>query len=375
MWIFTSFGLLMPAERPSKYTPDWDDRRLQVRARKARALDILRAEFMKNTLGETIYTPDKDYEYRAYCTHEAFAIAMMKMTLDVNYTKFKPTTDRYKDHEYHSLLNRIWGVVSNALSDRAHQWGYWKEYGRDEWSWRPDGWNDPKKGQPKTGSGWPDDPGAKSRQASTSADDVRPRSPLRSGGAATSGVTDGASDWRDCRTPQPAGYPGEYDPYGPTGMDGKYALPGGTFGGGVHRNTSATRDKYEPEVWEEVAQTNAGVGCLSVSADALSDEDWRTLDTLLESLPSKDEGALSDPALEGMDIVVRARLEVDDLTRSLGHRMTHSACNHGWGPNAKARCRRKHNNETIKRIEEIERLIEEVEASRRPQQQPALTAG
>lgn len=395
MWVFTSFGLLMPAIRPPKYCPTYDDRKLQIRARRSKDLDILRAKFMPNSLGETIHTPSMDYEYRAYCTHEAWAVAMMRMSLEIDYTKFKPTTDRYKDSVYHSVLNRIWGVVISDLSSKKHQDDYWHSRGSDDWDWRPDRWRDSaadsKKAPGKAGTGWPDDPPMHSYRPSkgNGPEDVRPRSPLVSGGAA-SARDNGASDWNDCRQPKPSGYaaPAGYATTRSVGgndaesdawrgyLAPRYGYPedsaSATNGVVLEKyDSSVDRDETEPEVWD-IPSSDITAG---LSADALSDDDWKTLDALLNALPSTDDGATGDPLLEGMDIVTRARLEIADLTRSLGDRMTHADCDHGWSPNAKARCRRKHNHEVIKRIDEIEALIEDVKAERRRNVQPALAAG
>jgi hypothetical protein len=122
MWIATGFGFLMPAVRPAKTIRFGDDRTLQVRARRARDLDLLRAEYMQGKLGPTLHTPDKDYEYRAYCTPEAFAFAVAQMVMGIDYLKFKPTSlDRYEDAELHSMLNRIWSVVSQSMSTATHR--------------------------------------------------------------------------------------------------------------------------------------------------------------------------------------------------------------------------------------------------------------
>lgn len=110
MWIMTSYGILMPALRPADTIAEGDDRTLQVRSRRAKDLDILRVEFMPE-LGETIHTPEFDYNYRAYCTPQQFADAVARQIMEIDYLKFKPTTDRYKDHELHGALNSIWGTV------------------------------------------------------------------------------------------------------------------------------------------------------------------------------------------------------------------------------------------------------------------------
>lgn len=125
MWIATSYGFLMPAIRPPKTVAKDDDRTLQVRARRPKDLDILRAEYMKGKLGPTVHTPKFDYEYRAYCTPEAFALAVARMIVEIDYLKFKPTTDRYEDNELHDMYNSMWGTILSHLSSKSHQHYYW----------------------------------------------------------------------------------------------------------------------------------------------------------------------------------------------------------------------------------------------------------
>lgn len=139
MWVMSSFGILMPAIRPPKTVARGDDRTLQIRSRRARDLDTLRAEYMKGKLGPTIHTPKMDYNVRAYCTPESFALALAQMAMEIDYLKFKPTTDRYEDDELHDCYNGIWSVVMNRLSPIAHQNRYWSQHGSSDWTWRPSG--------------------------------------------------------------------------------------------------------------------------------------------------------------------------------------------------------------------------------------------
>src|SRR4051794_18513239 len=98
MWIFAPFGLLMPAEIPAKYKKPGQENTIQIRARRSKDLDILRARYMLGTLGPTLHTPDKDYEYRAYADREDWKEALGLMTDDISYSKFKPTSeDWYED--------------------------------------------------------------------------------------------------------------------------------------------------------------------------------------------------------------------------------------------------------------------------------------
>lgn len=126
MWVMTSFGILMPSVRPAGTVPRGDDRVMQIRARRRKDLEILKAEYMGDKLGEIMALVGTDYEYRAYCTRADWATAMAQMSLDIDYTKFKPTTDRYKDHELHGLYLRLWGAILHGLSTKSYQEAYWR---------------------------------------------------------------------------------------------------------------------------------------------------------------------------------------------------------------------------------------------------------
>ncbi len=126
MWIMTSFGILMPSVRPAGTIPPGDERHIQVRARRRKDLEILKAEYMGDKLGEIQALVGTDYEYRAYCTRVDWAETMAKMSLDIDYTKFKPTTDRYKDHSLHALYLSMWGMILNRLSTKEYQTAYWR---------------------------------------------------------------------------------------------------------------------------------------------------------------------------------------------------------------------------------------------------------
>lgn len=124
MWVFTSFGVLMPSVRPKGTIPAGDDRLIQVRARRMRDLIILKNEYLPE-LGDIIEIPYSDYEYRAYCTHEQWAAALAKISMDIDYTKFKPTTEaKYGDKQLHDLYNKVWGVFFSTVSTLGHQERY-----------------------------------------------------------------------------------------------------------------------------------------------------------------------------------------------------------------------------------------------------------
>lgn len=119
MWVFATFGILMPAIRPPATVAKDDPKTLQIRSRRAKDLDILRAKYMLGTLGATIHTPQLDYEYRAYCEPQHFSEALSKMVLDIDWKKFKPETiDKYADEDLHRFYNAVWGVMFSAFSEK-----------------------------------------------------------------------------------------------------------------------------------------------------------------------------------------------------------------------------------------------------------------
>lgn len=344
MWVMTSFGILMPAKRPEKYTPSWDDRTMQIRARCSHHLDILRAEYMKGALGETIYSPDKDYEYRAYCTPDSWAVAMMKMSLDIDYVKFKPTTYRYQDTKLHDVYNRIWGVVISMLGTRTHQHEYWHSTGTGSapgsQPWRPEGTAGKSvtalgKGGAGGGTGWPDAPPAKARVKPS----PHPR-PQSSGGGTT--VRTGPYDWDDARSPMPLGYPKDYSDYEPG-----------------YRDTSADRDEYVPEVWDTPIPGQPWTG-----VSGLSDEDLAAVDAVIDNTPltaqdlDEIEHARVDEAMR------RARQEIEDLQWSLLDPISHKNCPVHKTNEVREACRTKFYESTLARIRHLEELVGDVQTRR-----------
>lgn len=126
MWVMTSWGVLMPGLRPAGTVEPGDERTLQVRARRRGDLQTLRDRYMPDTLGPIIRLPQTDYEYRAYCTPDAWGDALADIGRDVDYVKFKETAEtRFGDKILHDLYVRIWGVIFAQLSTSRHQHEYW----------------------------------------------------------------------------------------------------------------------------------------------------------------------------------------------------------------------------------------------------------
>lgn len=114
MWIMTHFGILMPSLRPEDTVLPGDNRLIQIRARRAKDLNYLRDHYAPY-LGATLFLGDTDYQYRAYCTHRELADITAQLALEIDYVKFKPTTDRHNDRSLHDLYNKIWSDVLDAF--------------------------------------------------------------------------------------------------------------------------------------------------------------------------------------------------------------------------------------------------------------------
>lgn len=133
MWLFTQYGILMPSERPEGTVPEGDNRTIQVRTRRREHLDILRAETMGDELGPTIYMENTDYEYRAYCTPEAWARAAYNLSLKISGAKFKPgVKEIYGDENLYNVYNNVWWQVFKGLSDPERVEAYREEARKEE---------------------------------------------------------------------------------------------------------------------------------------------------------------------------------------------------------------------------------------------------
>jgi hypothetical protein len=122
----TSFGIFMPGLRPAHTIKEGDDKVLQVRARRKVDLDRLRDKYMKDDLGESISLPYTDYEWRAYCTLEAWGRALALIAEDIDYVKFKETAEKvWDDHELHGAYLKVWSTLFSHFSSWEHQDDYW----------------------------------------------------------------------------------------------------------------------------------------------------------------------------------------------------------------------------------------------------------
>jgi hypothetical protein len=122
MWIMTSWGVLMPGERPKEHTPAGDDRVIQIRAR--RRIDLERVCQFYPEVGlkteDIIYFDFTDYEYRIFATRAQFSDLVGRIALDVNYVKFKSSTEKFKEHRLHVFYNRVWGIYYDMFSTNRY---------------------------------------------------------------------------------------------------------------------------------------------------------------------------------------------------------------------------------------------------------------
>jgi hypothetical protein len=138
MWLFASGGLLLPALIPEKVleaakTPDiveakangWD---LQVRGRVTEHLTWFAGEYMlEGDHSAIVESPDKDYNARFYTSREAYGMALYRMSLAIDYTKFKDTSLKFPwGKKYHDLLLSIWSM-SQRLAPAGGFYGAWSK--------------------------------------------------------------------------------------------------------------------------------------------------------------------------------------------------------------------------------------------------------
>lgn len=121
MWIYLSCGAFFPAMRPPGTIAKGDPQTLQIRARRKEHLDRLRTYYMPGDLGPTYEIADSDYEYRANTRPEAWAAALVKIAMGIDYVSFKDTTvTDWGDEELHKAYLKIWNTTNRALAPPPH---------------------------------------------------------------------------------------------------------------------------------------------------------------------------------------------------------------------------------------------------------------
>lgn len=112
MWLFTKVGFFSVVQS-SEPQPKLGLDALSVRSRIEGDLESLRAAYAP-TLSETVILPGRDYPYRAYISKEAFAEAMCRAALDLDYDNFKSMVAKVQGYERAHLYSSVWGVMYDA---------------------------------------------------------------------------------------------------------------------------------------------------------------------------------------------------------------------------------------------------------------------
>ena len=120
MWIFTPYGAYFPSQRPLDTMAEGETHTIQIRARRRLELDRLKAFYPDIPTGEIIFMPNTDYEYRMYCTPTALGMLLALMAADIDYTKFKPETEKFGETKLHNAYNRIWSILYDAFSTNRY---------------------------------------------------------------------------------------------------------------------------------------------------------------------------------------------------------------------------------------------------------------
>lgn len=131
MWVFASSGMAMPALIPptvlsQSRAADIKEARergweLQVRGRVREHLEYWCETFMPEDSYSKVYaSPGKDYNFRYYCSREAYGESLKRQAMAIDYTKFKDTSERFTwGRAYHALLLKVW-AASTMLGTPYH---------------------------------------------------------------------------------------------------------------------------------------------------------------------------------------------------------------------------------------------------------------
>lgn len=135
MWMMMPGGMAMPGLRPDHTLPEGDLRVLQVRGRRKEHLEYFVNNFMtEGEVDEIIHTPQFDYNYRFYCTLEAWARACYNAAMNITYVKFKEQSEKmYGDKELHDVYSSMWATATRLgtpyeADATSGGWSMWDDY-------------------------------------------------------------------------------------------------------------------------------------------------------------------------------------------------------------------------------------------------------
>lgn len=124
MWLFTRYGLFSVTNaRQGRGRPGsaLDPRRLQVRARSRKHLELLVARFRALRGYKLIETPSADYRFRIIVRRKVWMRVATELVREITYPNFKNEChgNIELEDEYISALHRVWSV-GDDLQRRVH---------------------------------------------------------------------------------------------------------------------------------------------------------------------------------------------------------------------------------------------------------------
>lgn len=135
VWLCTPGGMFAISHRwAGSFDPETDPRDIQVRSRKRKYLDRLRASYIPE-LGkdEGRAGEGTDYGHRAFCTAEQLARGMARMALAVDASGFK---DHCMDADLHGVYHQMWNAYvrldDNSPYNQTWTPGKWQAKARPE---------------------------------------------------------------------------------------------------------------------------------------------------------------------------------------------------------------------------------------------------
>jgi hypothetical protein len=123
MWLMTTESFFSATAIPGNARAG-----VQVRARVRGDLENLlshfdtaeQRRFGKETSLAIRHTPDRDYEFRVFMTHEQWARYLAETALNLDYNNFQDAVSERQGSERHRVYLRVWSVLERALHDIEH---------------------------------------------------------------------------------------------------------------------------------------------------------------------------------------------------------------------------------------------------------------
>ncbi len=106
MWLITNFGFFSVVEKPG----DKKAGLLTVRARAKADLEHLKERYLPS-MGAIVENAGTDYPYRVQIPRDTLAIAMLRLTQEIDYSNFKSSVSKVQGHERSGLYHDVWDTL------------------------------------------------------------------------------------------------------------------------------------------------------------------------------------------------------------------------------------------------------------------------